>query len=214
MIPGCSSAASRTPRRRYWDRRRTRRRGCSCGRSTGRHADTTAPARKALYPPPLPGQAASPRYWPRGPIASVVPPTATTRGELAGYPGPPAVPLSPLAAKNVIPSWPAGVSKCESKLVSFAISLNPQLIETAMTPGVSRAASTARIRFVRVSERASMTRIDAAGAIACAHSTSRTSSDAQVLLVWSPAMSSTAIDGSGSPLAWSKTWRSVVRFGS
>ncbi len=49
-------------------------------------------------------------------MLSVVPPTATTLGEYAGYPE--GGPLSPVAARNVIPWCPAGVVKIGSKAVS------------------------------------------------------------------------------------------------
>ena len=56
-------------------------------------------------------------------------------------------PSSPLAAMNVMPACPAGVVKYESYEDSLGISLNPQLIETATTPGVFRATFTAFNRF-------------------------------------------------------------------
>jgi len=44
-------------------------------------------------------------------MASEVPPTAMTFGELAGQFAPVAAPLSPVAARKVIGVWPAGVVK-------------------------------------------------------------------------------------------------------
>ena len=42
------------------------------------------------------------------PRFSVVPPTARTLGETAGYDGPYQAPESPEAATNVTPEWPLG----------------------------------------------------------------------------------------------------------
>jgi hypothetical protein len=61
-------------------------------------------------------------------------------GEVAGHS---TSPLSPLEAMYVMP----GVAKFESYASSLSNSLNPQLIETTVTPGVLLAVCTAVIKL-------------------------------------------------------------------
>ena len=60
-----------------------------------------------LCPPPPSLQPVSLLYVLLALRFRLVPPTATTLGEKAGYP--PGAPLSPVEAQNVTPVWPAGV---------------------------------------------------------------------------------------------------------
>ena len=61
----------------------------------------------------------------------------STLGEAEGYIG--GAPLSPEAAMNVTPAWPSGLVKKWSSSVSPANSPEPQLMETAHTPGCEAA---------------------------------------------------------------------------
>src|SRR4051812_39816998 len=93
------------------------------------------PAVPLLVPLPQPD---SEVYVPPEVAFRFVPPTATTRGDDAGYPTALVLvlseyaPASPLDAKNVTPTWPAGVRKWDSLPVSVDASSAPQLIETAV----------------------------------------------------------------------------------
>ena len=165
-------------------RHRKRRRAYSAGPSIGPSPDSSARPRTGYSRRPLPFQTVSETELPRSSSFSVVPPTASTWGDAAGYSAPPFAPLSPLDATNVIPSCPAGVVKWTSYAVSVGVSLNPQLIEIATTPGVFLAVSTALKRSVMLGDLASTTRMLAPGAIAWAHSTSSVSSEAHVVLVY------------------------------
>src|SRR5215469_14539579 len=104
-------------------------------------------------PPPEPFQPTSEVRLSLASRASVVPPTATTLGDMAGYP--PGAPLSPEEAMNLTAPWPAGVVKWEWKPVSKEPSPPPQLIDTATTPGALRAWSTPAIRSLKELENAS-----------------------------------------------------------
>ena len=72
---------------------------------------------------------------------SVVPPTAMTLGEHAGYSA--GTPPSPVAARNAM----FAAVKVESFEVSPEDSLSPQLIETTVTPEWVAAFLTAAIRL-------------------------------------------------------------------
>ena len=93
-------------------------------------------------------------------------------------------------------------------------SVMPQLIETTVTPGCVRAVSTAAIMLWVLVDRASTTTIVAAGAIACAHSTSMASSCAQPLSVRPPARLIWLSGGSGRLNVRSNVRRSEARYGS
>src|SRR5262249_3435775 len=110
----------------------------------------------------------------------VVPPTASTFGDEAGHSGPKIALLSPAEATYVTP----GAVKFASKPVSPANSLAPQLIDTTLAPILGVAVFTAVIKLLRLAELASTSTIFAPGATACAHSTSRLISTAQLALAW------------------------------
>jgi hypothetical protein len=80
----------------------------------------------------------------------------------------------------VTPAWPWGVVNVESSDSSFDISLPPQLIDTATTPGRALATFTAAVRSRIDALFASTRTMLAWGAIACAHSTSSAISEAQL----------------------------------
>src|SRR5262245_18961801 len=106
-------------------------------------------------------------------MVSLVPPPATTFGDTDGHSGAEAEPLSPDEAMKVTPLWPEGVGQMQSRLRSLESSPSPKLMETATTPGCLRAQSAAFARSLMLFVLASTRRILAAGAIACAHCTSR-----------------------------------------
>ena len=141
-------------------------------------------------------------------------PHGHTVGAVEGHSGPPAGPLSPLAATNVIPACPLGVVNVKLYKVSFRNSVNPQLIEIATTPGVFRAVLTADTSAGSDCELASTTRMFAPGAMACAHSTSSDSSSAQPSSLACPAWSTTVSDGFGRPKVASNVFKSEVIVGS
>lgn len=116
------------------------------------------------------------RTLPDASADSVVPPTATTYGDAAGYSVP--LPLSPDDATNVTFD---GAPKWLSKLVSELNSLPPKLIDTTDAPAPT-ATSTAVIRSLKLFDAASTSTIFAFGAIACTHSTSSDISSAQPAL--------------------------------
>src|SRR6516165_3810323 len=107
----------------------------------------------------------------------VVPPTATTFGDTAGYDG--GAPASPDETRKVTPACPVGVRNELSKEFSPENSPAPQLLETATTPGWRAANATAAARLERSALAASTSRIFALGAMACAHSMSSAISTAQ-----------------------------------
>src|SRR5216683_3639219 len=106
----------------------------------------------------------------------VVPPTATTSVEAAGYSTP--LPLSPEEAVKVTPL----TAKWVSLLASLENSDPPKLMETTLAPFWT-ATSTAWSKFVKLFEGASTRMIFACGAIACDHSTSSEISSDQPELV-------------------------------
>src|SRR5258708_1994874 len=88
----------------------------------------------------------------------------------------------PDAATKTTPGCPLGVRKLLSLDDSPAYSGDPQLMETALTPGWAAAYRTAAYISTSAFELASTRRIWAAGAMAWAHSTSREISTAHVAL--------------------------------
>ena len=139
----------------------------------------------ALTPPPLPDQAVSDAY-PAPLVFSVVPPTATTVAASAGALTP--APSSPVAARNVTPpERPAGVVSTASSDDPPAYSPAPKLIDTTDTAGFAAAVFAAWYRSSSVGPFASYRIRLAAGAIACAHCTSRAASSDQELLYGSSA---------------------------
>src|SRR5882724_10609508 len=94
---------------------------------------------------------------------SVVPPTARTFGNAAGYDA--GAPLSPDDARNVTPAWPVGVRKELSNVASPENSPPPKLIDTATTPGRLAAKRTAANKFESEASFASTSKILAFGAM-------------------------------------------------
>ena len=110
-----------------------------------------------------------------------MPPTESTLGDAEGYS---VVPESPEAATNVTPLCPC--RRGENVVVRRSHRQTrsvPQLMETTDTPGRLLAKLTALNKSFSVGC-ASTSTMFAAGAIACAHSTSSAVSSAQPELTW------------------------------
>src|SRR5262249_47776070 len=134
----------------------------------------------------------------------LVPPTATTLGEKAGYSGS-AEPESPVLATKVTPGVVSTLSYCASAWARTAEpSAKPQLIDTTDTPGKWAAAATPGIRSARDWLFAPPSTILAPGAMAWVHSTSRASSRSQL----ATPLPVGSVPGSGA--AW-PCWLTTVR---